>query len=272
MFVSPKQPIRPARAGFSLVELLVVISIVAVLLAVLLPSLSKARQAALAARCGSQLRQSGISFMRYAYDYKEWGPHRIYSDANAFTGAWINDYLPNTQVLRCPTDSIRPSTQGAIGGLLLNDDNQVLSSYFHLFGAGHFLGTLSTTDDSDHFFGWRVLSGAYCGLPNLRFMGRPTTYTNKNFGLTRTKTLLNPDSQAIAVDGYRATASYFNGAVPTSNNYDTASVANNMRNNMHPDYDGLNVQFADGHVSNRKRSEVIFRFETGSGLTTSIYW
>jgi prepilin-type N-terminal cleavage/methylation domain-containing protein/prepilin-type processing-associated H-X9-DG protein len=56
------------RKGFTLVELLVVISIIAVLVALLLPSLGRARDAARDAVCKSNLRQIGIGLYTYAVE------------------------------------------------------------------------------------------------------------------------------------------------------------------------------------------------------------
>lgn len=54
--------------GFTLVELLVVISIISVLLSILLPSLKKARQQAQAVGCMSNIKQLGLAFMLYGGD------------------------------------------------------------------------------------------------------------------------------------------------------------------------------------------------------------
>ena len=60
-----------ARAAFTLVELLVVISIIAILIALLLPALAAARQAALGVECESNLRQINFLFMAYENDYQD---------------------------------------------------------------------------------------------------------------------------------------------------------------------------------------------------------
>src|SRR5688572_25529119 len=62
---------RPRRAtGFSLVELLTVIGIIAVLLALLMPALAEARRNAQAVQCAANMRQLTTAMVSYASEFR----------------------------------------------------------------------------------------------------------------------------------------------------------------------------------------------------------
>src|SRR5687768_5665325 len=71
---SPMSRRTRSIVGFTLVELLVVIGIIAVLIALLLPALARARAHATSVQCLSNLRQIGQVCMQYAVESKGWYP------------------------------------------------------------------------------------------------------------------------------------------------------------------------------------------------------
>jgi prepilin-type N-terminal cleavage/methylation domain-containing protein len=120
---------RPPRGalGFTLVELLVVVAIIALLIAILLPSLNKARQAAYRIQCGSNIRQILLATAMYTNQFqgaypgvdRKWQDRTQAENSAAVNPTqWLNQpvgggallahgFLPRTEggarVLFCPT-------------------------------------------------------------------------------------------------------------------------------------------------------------------------
>ncbi len=125
--------------GFTLAELLVVIGVIALLIAILLPTLAKARDAALRTQCLSNLRQLTIGWMSYADAHKgrlpynskdhpthldpenvpEEDPWCFYPDTEdgPRTGAMWR-YVAAIGVYRCPADTRNTSHSYSINSFL----------------------------------------------------------------------------------------------------------------------------------------------------------
>ena len=80
MTLTPRSHHRRSAGGFTLVELLVVIGIIALLISILLPTLNSARRSANSVACLSNQRQLGIGIAFFADEHKQYLPKAWYND------------------------------------------------------------------------------------------------------------------------------------------------------------------------------------------------
>ena len=131
-----------AHRAFTLIELMVVVAIIAILIAILLPSLARARQQAYQVKCAANLKGIGLGIFYYVNDHNGYLPlvasgFWFGTDAGALSSEWPPFWA--TQIL--PYIKIRRSKVGSKNGLFRcpADDNppyRVLTGTF----AGSFVG------------------------------------------------------------------------------------------------------------------------------------
>lgn len=131
-------PSANINTAFTLIELLVVVAIIAILAALLLPTLGRAKESARATACLSNLHQIGIALQIYVQDNNNKLPvmrdaptDPIVAATNTFPtiNQVLYTQLGNTNVLRCPDD---------------------LQGFFETTGSSYSWNNLLNGEDADH--------------------------------------------------------------------------------------------------------------------------
>jgi prepilin-type N-terminal cleavage/methylation domain-containing protein len=270
---------RNRQSAFTLIELLVVVAIIAILSALLLPSVQNAKERGKQAVCLSNMRQIHLMVMNYAEDHNGWFPQVYFATFNLFYSRgvmwddgsgeqWLPSYLPkNKNILRCPGREAK----------FYNDTGLPPG-----FGADYYYGSCQTcysttyrmmasTADWDpctaglgtYIYGGHLLqngstpaSQARVPIANLNHAG--TSISGWGCGGDAYGALYFPPAAEMPaiLDGFN----------PVTKLWSLPYVSDNLAANNHYRLDGGNIIFLDGHGEWRTFAQVKLRY------ASAVYW